>query len=252
MTRTTTSGSGADWRFTAGQPDAIDAPSGGSTVGEPPILWMTGGDVAANADPALIGMDRILNGLVAAGHTIGQPNVPNLLGSPACWSRINDCIAYLRAHHGASDDPPIIIGVSNGSSCGTSFMRIYPISGFIGILPVVDATQIYVDDLLGYRHPIEVAFAITYPAPIPSGFDPWRDIAMWDRDGLRGLLQVWATSGDLIYQPQQFSFWAQMWAEFHNVGNSGHLGTLSDATVTLDAIDLDRLVAFVAERIAAL
>lgn len=250
MTRTTGTG-----RFTPGVVDAIDEPAGGFTPDEPPFIWITGGDIPADGDPAVIGMDRILNGLTAAGHTILQANAPYYLGNDLSMSRVNDAIAYARANFGATDDPPILMGVSNGWACMIVYARQFPITGIIGILTVAAGRDGYIDDPQGtgggLRAAIENAWDVTYPTMPPDRFSPYDDRLNYPN--LIGKVQAWYAGNDPLYVMQQMSFLQSppIFAEMHNLGSTGHLGTFTDATVPADHVDLPRLIAFSEERMLA-
>lgn len=257
--RTTTNGTSGSpaFRFTAGQPDAIDEPTTVIT-GLPPFIWMTGGGTAANTNPATIGMDVKLNAFTNAGYSIMQPNVPWLLGNPIAMSRIEDAIAYARAHYGATMDPPILMGLSNGWICAAEYMRQFPVTCVIGLLPVADASTPYENDDLGLRARVEEAFdpevepGFAYPDPIPSGYDPYRDVDQWIAQDLQGRVQGWYSASDLLYASAQMSFLAQIGAEMHNIGAYGHLGTLDDFTAPVAHMDEDLMVEFVDNAVAAL
>ncbi len=274
MTRTTTDGSTTmpPYRFTAGYPDAINTPAGGNIPGNPPIVFMTGGDLAANSDPALIGADRILNAFTDNGYTVCQCHVPmgqntdspttpqNVaaigndasvgLSGAGAMERIADTITYARANLGATMDPPIILGISNGWVCGIIYARQYAITGLIGILPVVDTDSIHNDDAGGLRKVINYEWQVASVAALPARARVLNDAPNYP--DLFGKVQAWYSGNDEFYVAAEMSFLTQIRAEQHNLGAYGHLGTFNDATYPCDHVDITRMIAFVNECIANL
>lgn len=260
--RTTTNGTSGSpaYRFTAGQPDAINLPNAGFQSGLPPFIWITGGGTPANNDPGLIGMDVKLDALCDDsdyGWPIMQANAPWLLGNSIARSRINDAATYARANYGATMDPPILMGVSNGWICVLEYARLFPITAMIGILTVTDASTPYVNDDLGLQQRLVDAMqpeypGFAYPSPVPSGYDPFRDVSQWLGQGLEGKIQAWYSASDLLYARAQMSFLTQVQAEMHNIGAYGHLGTLDNFAAPVQHIDEAEMVRFVNDIVAAL
>lgn len=278
--RSTTSGAGADWRFSAGQPDGLNIPSTGAVAGLPPFLWMTGGGTPASNSPTPSGMTRILDALNDAGYSVAQPNVPWYLGGPGTTgppgaglrvteTAIDEAIAWCRqpiggnplvpAGLGATNDPPILMGVSNGWVCSIIYARTEPVTGLVGILPVVAAKDVYDSEDttirgFGLRERIEDAWNSTFPTyPTDPKWDPYGDIDNYP--DLRGKVQCWYTANDPIMVTQMMSFYQRppIFAEAHNLGAYGHLGELFDAGASpIARIDEVRLVEFVDDLVAGL
>lgn len=256
-TRTTTTGTSGTpaFRFSSGQPDGLNEPATagplgvhGALTGRPPVVWMTGGGTLANADPATIGMDRILDYLCdVGGYTIGQPNVPWLLGNATAMSRIDACAAWLRTWRGATSAPPILLGVSNGWVCAIIYARQFAITGIAGILPVTAGKDGYNSAELqasyDIRGHIQDAWGVTYPTLPPARFSPYDDIANYpDLDG-----KGWAaySACDPLLVPQQVSFLVRKRFKITNLGSTGHLGPLSDSSAPVDQVDEVDLLAHI-------
>lgn len=255
--RTTQDGSssGQTGRFTPGQADALNTPSAGASTlvtglpsttvnynpGRPPFIWMTGGGTAANADPANVGMDRILDYLCEnRGYSICQPNVPWLLGNDDALDRIDDAVAWARANLGATDDPPILMGVSNGWVCAIVYARQLPVSGVAGMLTPCGSVDWYLatapgsqGDFLGVIERIEDAWGVSWPALPPARWSPFDDVANYPV-GLKVHMQY--SCCDPLIVGTQMAFGAMIRAEMHNVGGTGHLGAF-DGTAATEPID---------------
>lgn len=232
MIRTTTNGTSGSpaYRYTAGQPDSLYTPNGGNVPGKPPIIFMTGGGTRANVDPAGINMDVHLVGITAAGMTVMQPDVPWLGGNDLAMTRIQDAANWGYANLGCVGDP-IVIGISNGWACAILYARQYPITGIVGILPVVAGKDGYLSDdaairAMGIRERIETAWSVTYPTLPVAKFSPYDDVANYP--DLRNKAQLWYAAGDALFVSEQMAFGARIGAEMHNVGAYGHLGDVND------------------------
>jgi hypothetical protein len=285
-TRTVNDGasSGQTGRFTPGQPDGLDCPSTGSNTlpngqkynpGRPPMIWTTGGGTPANNDPAKVGMDRILEYLCEdRGYSWCQPNVPWLLGNPTATDRIDDAVTWARANLGATDDPPILMGMSNGWVCAIVYARQFDVAGVVGLLPVTAGVDGYVnprDDPVingfGIRGHVEDAWGVTYPTmpqdgPILSGsaspmrWSPYDDALAGNYPTrLFGKVQMHYSCCDPLYASEQMAFGQMIRAELHNVGATGHLGTFDPSlasTEPADNVDVVKLADFVDRMVEAL
>lgn len=260
--RTTTDGTSTTphFRYTSGQPDGLNLPNTGTAyVGKPPMLWMTGGDISADSDPATIGMDRILNDLCDVGNfAIMQPNTPYFLGNDTAVARINAAVTWARANLGATNDPPIIGGTSNGWYCSIIYARQFPVTGVWGVLPVTAGIDGYLDQELEDNYSLRTHIKNAWGTPagndphnLPPRFSAYDDIHHYPTS-LFGKIIAWYSACDPLLVPQQMSFAARMRMEVHNIGNTGHLGPLFDSTEPCAGVDTTRLRAFFNERIAAL
>lgn len=254
-TRTTTSGSGADFRFTSGQPDGLNDPAGGFNPGLPPMVWITGGSIAANSNPSGIGATRLLDALTdgARGYTVAQCNAPALIGNPTSTGRIDDAIAWLRANRGAVG-PPIVWGISNGWVCSIIYARrkaftAAAVLGVGGILTPTDAYDAWIDNQFGLRATVDAAWGSTYPTISPTDlghpeWDPNTDVENYDKVGLRDRGHMWLCPGDFLYGEQQMQFGALLGLGMTNVGPYGHLGTFTAPAAAVDHVVAADFVAF--------
>ena len=253
-TRTDGSTTTPPWRFTEDQPDSVYTPDDGIHPDMPGVVFITGGGTTANSDPSTVGADIPLSAICDLGITVGQCNAPWYLGSTIdphdAMQAILDTIAYGQANLGWNDKIGVF-GISNGWVCALQFARLYGVDALLGILTVTAATLAYVDDPLGIRAHEEDAFDITYPTPIPAGFDPYRDVADWVGLGLGPKTQAWYAGGDPLYPGQQMSFLARIRAEMHNIGAYGHLGTLDDFAAPVEHVDIPTMVAFLQRTLLA-
>lgn len=275
--RTTKDGVGANWRYTVGYEDGLNTPSSGSNMfgslfynpGLPPIIFLTGGGTKADTSPTGAGMTRILDKLndSPAGYSIAQPSVrwalggPGTTGSPAgtpgtgtatspnytlaiTEDAIDNACAWMRTNLGCTNDPPIIIGVSNGWVCAIIYARDNPVSGIVGMLTVTAGKDGYDDAALqssyGIHDRIKEAWntnGVAYPTD--GKYSPFDDIANYP--DLRGKVQAWFSANDPLLAPQQSSFLQRppIFAEMHNLGDYGHLGvlTISGELVTPDPVN---------------
>lgn len=272
--RTTTDGSTTSppYRYTAGEPDGLNEPATGYVAGLPPFVWSTGGtNITANSNPAGVGMDIALDAICEAlGFPIAQYNAPGFIGKmPDTANRIDDAVAWLRANRGATNDPPICMGPSGGWVNSNSYARLYPVTAVIGILPVVDATSIYRNDDFGFQNLVETQYGLTYnpsdpDAPgsrIPDGFDPYRDVEMWPHSDLEHKYWCSYSGNDTLYVGSQMAYGQRIGngtAEYHNHGGYGHQGKIDlsnggfDGSDPVAHMDMDRLIDFINERLAAL
>lgn len=267
-TRTVTTGTGLDWRFTAGEPDGLNVPSTGPVAGLPPCVWITGGGLEANSNPSTTGFDRILDALCeVGGYSFAQVNAPWFLGNDNVQDRIDDAVAWLRDPANginASMDAPILLGFSNGAICSLRYARDNTITAVVLCLPPVDNDLVYTTNYGGGREVFEHGdpakpgggWGITYPGTphLPDRGSPWGHEDEYE--GLGGKICVFYSASDYIFAPQDMGFYTLIRAEMHNLGPIGHIGTWSTSwlgeTGPADQIDTDRLVAFVDERVAAL
>lgn len=264
-TRTTTNGS-PTYRFTPGNPDGLNFPDSGHVAGNPPFVFMTGGGAAANTDPALTGMDRLLDKLTdEGGYTIGQANVPWYLGSDIppydCHGAIDDACAWLRNPANgvnASNDPPVLIGMSNGWICAIAYALSNPVTAIIGIATPVDNKAVYDTDYGGGRAVFETAWSVTYPTPLPERASPAQipdQYLAYDPEIGQKVCAFYSAS-DFLFAPAQQMFLVSIGAEMHNYGVVGHgdgsLLTVLNGPPPADFVDADRMLEFVNERVATL
>lgn len=266
-----TTSNGAPGRFTADQPDGLNLPDYGAVAGRPPVIFITGGGTLASADPATISMDTVLDAFTdsATEYAVGEPNAPWSLGGPGSTgsppgtpgtnhtshltlvvtpTAINNCAAWMRTNLGCSALPPILIGVSNGWVCSIIYARDNPVTGIIGLLPVVNGHDGLVSEDatirgLGLRERIGDAWNTTGTTPpTDPRYSPYDDIANYPN--LVGKLQLWYSCNDPLFVGGQMAFGARMRAEMHNVGDYGHLGTLFDGGLPVGHADPLAMVAF--------
>lgn len=252
--------------FTPGVPNTLYTPSAGVTPGLPPCVFITGGGIRANVDPAATGFDRILEiGCDDYGFSFGQVDLPWALANDLVQPRITDALAWLRNPAkgiNASNDDLCGLGYSNGAICLLRWGLDNDVTALAECLAPVDNDQVYTTNYGSGQGVFEDAWAPYIPAlkpytagdHLPDRGSPWGHAD--DYQHLRRKVILFGSASDYIFAPQYMSFFTQIAADIVNIGPIGHVGTwgttwLAEAAPA-DRIDADRLFGFWQERIALL
>ena len=110
--------------------------------------------------------------LVRHGFTCtALPGRAATYGNDEAQSDLAAAIAYSRSEMGSSDQPAVLVGSSMGTMLAFAQALEDPsdIACIIAIIPVLDPTYAYVNDVNSHRTPLGAAWDVTYPAPLPAG-----------------------------------------------------------------------------------
>lgn len=142
-----------------------------------PVLWLHGG--AATASQAVgVGLGSVPKILTAVCKRLFPIVAPTTFEGGA-WvadadTEIDSAIAACRAYGGASYDKVVMMGSSFGGYMSLHYAATHPndVACVIGFIPLVDIETIRAtNDPAGLRGAADTALGVTYPAPVPSGFN---------------------------------------------------------------------------------
>lgn len=232
-------------RFTAAVKDAVLGPRVAQVT--TPVLYLH----AASATAAqamgveltfLPSVERITSRVADAGFTVCAPTAQDLWGNGSVAAeagtsmrRAQDALAYCRSARGQSQKPPIVIAASMGTVAALRYASLFPVSCVVGLLAIADLTNAYVNDLGSNRANIAVAWGVTYPAALPAGADPYRDLMA----GLSGVPMLLHYSSDDAFSTNVQNFADGTGAQLVSYGALGH----TDAAV--QSTDVQRVLDFV-------
>lgn len=162
-------------RITAGQTDAYRIPHNRGNL--PALIYFHG--VTGNASEMLGGAGvpsarLLVRALVLAGWPVVSVSMPVTWGNATTLSRYDSALTFARtAAIGAhASKPPVLLGVSHGTTCALTVAYNRTVAAVAGILPAVDLQAIRVADTLSLRAGIDSAWGVTYPTALPAGADP--------------------------------------------------------------------------------
>lgn len=228
-------------RATVGQVDAYLAPF--DRVARNPVVWCHGkdGDASQAVGVLVPSQKPILSRLTDYGLTVVAPSTGNTWGNATGRMRVADVLTWARTL-GATSGPVIRLGTSHGAcACLQSGLANLSDTACIVLFePTLDLQYVREQDTVegnaGLRASIDTAWAVAYPAALPTDASPL-DIA----DDLANIpIQLWyATDDDISHGYDTFAA-AHGNTELHNLGALGHTDAALaavDATVVAEFIN---------------
>lgn len=221
-------------RFTTSVVDSIATPR--IIFSKSPLVYCHGLD--GNGAQGIIQRDifRIISGCIDLGYSAVCPSTGNSWGNSSGMDRVEDSVTFSRESLSATDDPPILIGVSMGTVTAFQYARSFPCAGVINILPIINLQWCRENDPEGIdaTASIEAAWSIGSSDPLPENSDP-----LQYADQLVDIpLQLWYANDDDVSH-DILDFVDITGAEVYNLGDLGH------TSAAVSAIDIDKVLTFV-------
>jgi hypothetical protein len=243
------SSSAGNGRVLAGLNDYFMRPSRGFVQGQNRgIMYAHQGGTSAFAVRDMIaqpGSARLMQALAAAGYPIAATSYipPATVGTAAAVARVAATVTAVKtAEGGASADPVIAIGISNGFTSLINHFYTNPssVAAIVGILPLWDLDMNYQTNPGGVRSIIEQAWGITYPTSLPADSDPRTHTAPLNGKPTR----LYYASDDGLFNGGQI---ALALAAFGANCECIDVGALGHGDAAINAIDKEELIAWIKE-----
>jgi hypothetical protein len=138
-----------------------------NTVEKPPLIFCHGANGTAykTVDSEIHPVLDILaqDFIIVSGDWGG-----NQFGNDLSMGLINDALDYIRLSWNASDDAPVLLGGSMGACVALNYALDNPVSAVCAVIPLIDMTSAWEDDILGLQAAINAAYGGTYD-PVTEG-----------------------------------------------------------------------------------
>lgn len=164
-------------------------------------------------------------------------------GNTSARQAIADAITWGRANMPVHQTAPVVLlGASMGGNAALTHYALNPtkVACVIGWIPLVDIQQARVDNTLGLRPNIDLAWGVTYPAALPANSNP---NASDMRALLNGKKMYLAYASDDTVSANIAAFATATGATIANVGAGGH----TDASI--GAASASAIQSFIASNI---
>lgn len=192
---------------------------------------MTGGEALGIGQlPAVRGV--IFDVLEASvGGGVVAPSLAQLWGTATALGRVDDALDWIRSTGRATDDPPILIASSMGTTTALTWAASRGAAAVIGMIPALDLQAIRELPETTLQTSIDTAYGVTYPESLPPGANP--------ADGNPGCpVQLWYATDDAV-SANVDGYASSVGADLNSVGALGHTST------AIAAVDTGAVVEFI-------
>lgn len=188
----------------------------------------------------------------AALAKAGIPSVAGVMGGDVFandphMTRITAAKTYLTSNSQASPSKVHLIGISMGAGAAIRWASQNPtlVASVTAIIPMVNISDIYVNDKLGQRAAIGTAWGVTYPTALPAGADLLTQASTIKNNGIPG--RILYSDADAVINVSDVTAMAGAtgWTAIENDPvNSGHTETTINGMGGYSGTDWSYVVSF--------